>query len=124
MENENRNNSGRLVEHHFAIDDAIKFGINKAILLYNFKFWLEHNKARKINIKKHTNGKSYYWTYNSGEAFALLFPYMNSKSISRQLLEMERDGLIFSNTFNKNNYDRTKWYTIPNLYQVENTDIF
>jgi len=119
---EHRNKNGNLVEHHFAIDDAIRFGVYKAILLYNLRFWLEHNKARGINIKKHTDGKKYYWTYNSGEAFEKLFPYMNSRSIRRWLLEMENDGLIISNNFNKTEYDRTKWYTIPSLYQVGNTE--
>lgn len=115
---EHRNKIGNLVEHHFHIDDAVKVGIEKAILLYNLRFWLEHNKARGLHKNEHTDGKEYYWTYNSGEAFAILFPYMSSRGIRKWLLEMEKDNLIISNNFNKTNYDRTKWYTIPDLYQV------
>lgn len=97
--------------HNFDIRDAQKHGVSKAILLYNIRFWLEHSKANKKNIHK-KGGVKYYWTYNSSKAFAELFPYFNERSISRWILELEKDGELISGTFNKTKYDKTKWYTI------------
>jgi hypothetical protein len=99
-------------EHHFRIEDAIQYGVEKAILLYNLRFWLEKNKANERNIHEH-EGKEYYWTFNSSTAYNLLFPYMAERSIRRWLLELEEDGIIISGKFNKHNYDQTKWYTMP-----------
>lgn len=97
--------------HLFSVDDAVKFGVNKAILLHNLKFWILKNKA---NQKHLYNG--YYWTYNSTSAFEEIFPYMSSKSIGRWLRELEDDGIIKSANLNENPYDRTKWYTVPELF--------
>jgi hypothetical protein len=36
---------------------------------------------------------------------------MNARNISRWLLELEKDGVIFSGVFNENKYDKTKWYS-------------
>lgn len=100
------------MEHHFKIEDAISFGIPKAVLLYNIRFWLNKNKANGTNIKE-KDGISYYWTFNSAKAFADLFPYLEPKSISKWILELEKDGIIISSKFNKKGYDRTKWYSLP-----------
>jgi DNA-binding HxlR family transcriptional regulator len=100
-------------EHHFEIEDAVKYGVEKAILLYNLKYWVEKNKANRKNKHKHSNGVEYYWTFNSGSAFGELFPYMNERSIRRWLQELEEEGVIISNEFNTHNYDRTKWYSLP-----------
>lgn len=98
--------------HVFRIQDAQKHGIAKAILLYNLRFWLNLSKANKKHIRKLSVSK-YYWMFNSASAFAELFPYMKSKTISRYLLELEADGIVYSSQFNSKKYDRTKWYTMP-----------
>jgi len=105
--------------HFFEVKDAKKYGVNKAILLYNIRYWLEKNKANRSNIKKHKD-KQYYWTYNSAQAFSKLFPYMARSSINRWLKELEKDGIIISSQFNKAKYDKTKWYTLPE-YQTNRT---
>ena len=109
----------KINEHHFNIETAKKYGVNKAILLYNLSYWLDHNKANKTNIHKH-KGKKYYWTYNSAKAFEKLFPYFNKRSITRWLRELEEDGVIVSGEFNKTKYDRTKWYTMLSYSTTQN----
>lgn len=106
--------------HSFAIEDAQKYGIEKAILLQNLRFWLDKELANTQRdeedsgpkIREH-EGTKYVWTYNSAKAFSELFPYMSEKSISRWLRELEDDGIIISGVFNKLKYDKTKWYTMP-----------
>lgn len=103
--------------HHFEVEDAKKYGIPKAVLLYNLRFWLQKNVANK----KHVHD-GYVWTYNSAAAFAEIFPYMNAGSIKNWLLELEKDGIILSANYNESSYDRTKWYTIPSEFSCEKDD--
>jgi len=97
------------MEHHFNIEDAKKYGIECAILLYNIRYWIDKNKA---------NGKHFYngmfWTYNSSTAFAKLFPYLSSTQIARHLRKLEEIGVLVSGNFNTVAYDKTKWYSILN----------
>ena len=96
--------------HSFYIEEAEKHGVEKAVILYNLRFWLEKNKANSTNIHD-----GYYWTYNSAKAFAALFPYYKASKIERLLRQMESDGLILSGNYNKAGYDRTKWYSMPDF---------
>ena len=97
----------QIKEHHFDIEDAKKHGVNKAILLYNLKYWLDKNKANRRNIHQHKS-KLYYWTYNSANAFSKLFPYFSVSSIDRWLRELETDGYLISANYNKIKFDKTK----------------
>lgn len=95
-----------MATHYFDVDDAVKHGIDKAVILQNIRFWLDHAKANKSNERD-----GYYWTYNSAKAFAELFPYMSASKISRLLKELENSGDLIVSNYNKAGYDRTKWYT-------------
>ncbi|MBR1535997.1 MAG: hypothetical protein IJ630_03565 [Treponema sp.] len=93
------------MNHSFNVEVAEKYGIEKAVLLENFYFWVKKNKANKKNIH---NGRAY--TFNTAEAFHEYFPYIDSRKIARLLREMETDGLLISGQFNR--FDRTKSYTL------------
>lgn len=99
--------------HSFFPSEAKKYGVNKAILLYNIRFWLDKNKSNEKNIHD-----AYYWTYNSSRAFSKLFPYMKEGSIKNWLKELEDVGVLKSGNYNKSPYDKTKWYTIPSEYPI------
>ena len=98
--------------HLFDVKVAQQVGVEKAILLYNLDFWIRKNKANGTHLY---DGRT--WTYNSGRAFAELFPYMKAKSIARWLRELERDGFLMSSQkFNENSYDKTKWFSLLKKY--------
>ena len=107
-------------EHHFKIEEAVKYGIEKAVILYNLRFWLDKNEANKSNIKE-KDGVNYYWTFNSSRAFTELFPYLKESSVRRWLQELEKDGVIISGSFNKTKYDQTKWYTMKD-YSIDQNE--
>ena len=101
-------NTTQIKVHSFYLEDAEKHGVEKAALLYNIKFWLDHNKT---NSKNYHDGA--YWTYNSAESFQKQFPYLTAQKIARLLRELEKDGAILVGNYNKAGYDRTKWYSTP-----------
>ena len=97
----------RVVNHHsFNTAVAEDFGVEKAIILEHFVFWVRKNYANRINIYK--DGKAY--TYNSAEAFAEIFTYFKARKIAELLRQMEADGLIQS--IQIHGTDRRKSYTV------------
>jgi hypothetical protein len=94
------------MNHSFNVEIAKQYGIEKAVILENFYFWIKKNQANKKNMH---DGKAY--TFNTASAFAELFPYIKERQIAKLLREMEsEDELLLSGQFN--NYDRTKSYTL------------
>lgn len=94
------------MNHSFNVEIAKQYGIEKAVILENFYFWIKKNQANEKNMH---DGKAY--TFNTASAFAELFPYIKERQIAKLLREMEsEDDLLLSGQFN--NYDRTKSYTL------------
>ena len=100
-------------EHSFSVEDAMKYGIEGAVIIKNLKFWLDKNIANK----KHVHDGE-VWTYNSIEAFHMLFPYLKPKQIIRVLEKLKNKGVIKTGNFNAKKYDRTKWYTLTGYYNT------
>ena len=98
------------MEHHFNTDIAKDCGIEEAILLHNFHFWLSKNAA---NEKHFHDGL--YWFYNSKKAFVDLFPYMNETKIFRSIKNLEERGFVVKGNYNADKWDRTNWYAITKL---------
>lgn len=93
------------MQHSFDIDIAKDYGIVEAILLNNFEFWLEKNKANQTNFYD-----GYYWTYNSVKAFNELFPYLSPRKIQNALKHLRDENILQVGNYNKLKYDRTLWY--------------
>ena len=104
--------------NHFEVEDAIKYGVDAATILYNIKFWLRHEMA---NYPKCKAFDGFVWTFNSSEAFANLMPYFSPNKIQKTLKKLENDGVIIVGNYNKKNYDKTKWYTMPE-FAIEETE--
>ena len=105
-------------EHHFKVEDAQKYGIIKAILIYNITFWLDKNRASKKHLYD-----GFYWTYNSAKSFAELFPYLSQNQIQDHLKQLEALGVVKGGNYNAAKYDRTRWYTIPEIYGMKQNNI-
>ena len=111
----------RVVNHHsFNTAVAEDFGVEKAIILEHFVFWVRKNYANRKNIYK--DGKAY--TYNSAEAFTEIFTYFKARKIAELLRQMEADGLIQS--IQIHGTDRKKSYTVSDkgwsYYTVQVSD--
>lgn len=113
--------------HCFNTKHAEEYGLTEAILLWNFRHWLEHNKANGTNFHEGN-----YWTYNSVSAFKELYPYISQSKIRRALEHLENEGLIITGNFNKVKFDRTTWYAFTekgwslfgeSIYQSDDTHL-
>jgi hypothetical protein len=93
------------LEHSFDVELAVKYGLVEAILLNNFQYWIDKNKA---NRKNYYDGS--YWTYNTTKAFSELFPYVSQRKIQNALKNLRENNIIKVGNYNENQYDRTLWY--------------
>jgi hypothetical protein len=100
------------MSHSFQIGDAVKYGTDEAIMLYNLRFWCDRNWKNEKNIHECSDGKERAWVYNSVSAWSELFPYWTKKQIRRILDSLIEAGIIEKNNFNEMKYDRTNWYTV------------
>ena len=98
------------MNHSFDIDIARTHGVDAAIIIENFRFWIAKNKA---------NGRHFYdgrwWTYNSSKAMAELFPYWSAKQIERIISKLKESGVLLVGHYSQNAYDRTNWYSLEGI---------
>ena len=103
--------------HHFDVEDAMKYGVEKAVVLSNIRFWLNSNKNKDLSAVKHDG---YYWMYNTARDMSNVLPYFTQSKVQRLLKQLEDDGILIVGNYNKVKYDRTKWYTLPEFTYDEN----
>lgn len=95
------------MEHHINTTIARIYGIEEAIILHHFYYWIAKNAA---NDKHFHDGL--YWTYNSKRAYADFFAYMNETKITRVIKHLEDEGIILKGNYNEDKFDKTNWYAI------------
>jgi hypothetical protein len=89
----------------FELDVAKEYGVDEAIMITNFQYWIMKNKAGNKHFYD-----GHYWTYNSSKAFAELFPFWNQRHIELILNHLVDKGVLIKGNFNQSAYDRTSWY--------------
>jgi hypothetical protein len=99
------------LHYTFSVEHAEKYGLNEAIMLHNFIYWLNINRANNHN---YIDGR--HWTYNSAKAFQNLFPFWTQKQIQYLLSKMVDYGILLQGCFNKDKRDRTSWYTLSDEF--------
>lgn len=93
------------MQHHFDVEIAQEHGLDLAVLIHHFQFWIGKNAANNRNLFE---GR--YWTHNTQEALEIIFPYWSRSQIKRKLKKLEDEKLFVTGFFNKSGFDRTKWY--------------
>ena len=103
--------------HHFDVEDAMKYGVEKAVILSNIRFWLNNNKNKDLSTVKHDG---HYWMYNTAKDMSNVLPYFTQSKIQRLLKQLEYEGVLIVGNYNKVKYDRTKWYTLSEFTYDDN----
>lgn len=82
-------------------------GVQNAVVLQHVAFWVRLNETNQSN---EVNGK--HWTYNSVKGFSDYFSFLTERQIRHSLDTLVSDGYLEVGVFNKNPYDRTRWFTL------------
>lgn len=97
--------------YFFDAQIAEQFGVDEAIIIQNFQYWIAKNEANK---KHYHDGR--YWTYNTAEAFTKLFPFWSAGQIRRILKSLQEKDVLITGNFNPSAYDRTIWYAFSDSF--------
>ena len=82
------------MEYSFDVQEAIKYGVDEAIMLRMVRYWIQRNKA---NGKNEREGRT--WTYNTQEAYAQLYPFWSRRAVQRILANLEEKKALVSVQF-------------------------
>lgn len=91
--------------HQFKAALAKIYGIEEAILIHNFYYWIKENT---LNDRNFFDGR--YWTFNTQKTYTDWFPYLNGGRIKRTINSLIEKGVLMKGNYNANQYDRTNWY--------------
>ena len=105
------------MDFSFNIEFAKRYGVDEAIMIKSFQFWIRLNKANGNNFN---DGK--YWTYNTNKSLTLYFSFWSEKQVRRIIESLVDKGILLKGNYNKIGYDRTIWYAFTNedLYLSDN----
>ena len=93
-------------EHHsFDIKLATMFGIEEAILIHHFQYWIRINKAGNKNLR---DGRT--WTYQTRRDIKNQFPYWNVDRVKYLCEKLVGMGVLVTANYNKSAVDKTLWY--------------
>lgn len=87
---------------------AIECGINAAIIYNHIIYWIIHNKN---TLEAQKEGK--IWMYETQEKMAEYFRFFDSREIKYSIKKLVECGLLVKKNFNKNRFDHTNWYSLP-----------
>lgn len=93
------------IAHTFDTGYAIAYGVDEAIMIRNFQFFIISNANRGQNFHE---GR--YWTYDRLEDFTKHFPYWTIKQVRRIIASLVKQNVIIKGEFNEVWSLRTQWY--------------
>lgn len=82
---------------------AVGIGLNEAILLQKIHGWLQCTP-------KDRSGRN--WIYNSYRSWHEQLPFMSESTIKRAIKNLIDEGIVLTENFNENSFDKTLWYSI------------
>ena len=99
------------MNHTFDVDLATEYGIDAAVIISNFAFWINHNRANEVNFRE---GR--FWTFSSYAALCRIFPYLSKDQIYRRIQKMIESGILLLGHFPDDFLGRTNWYSFSDSF--------
>lgn len=97
---------GKPVNHYsFDTSHAIKYGVDCAVVIRFFQFWISKNAA---NGRHQHDGRT--WTYNTKSALAKMLPFWTQRQVEWIVKKLVDQGVLVVGNYNSTPYDRTLWY--------------
>jgi hypothetical protein len=103
--------------HSFDTGIAKSLGLHAAIVYNHIIYWICHNAHKKD--AELIDGK--YWMYETQQQMADFLQYLTVDDVQKAVAKLLDSGLIIKNNFNKNSFDRTNWYSIPDQTLIKKT---
>lgn len=92
---------------YYDIENAIKFGLIKAVILGIIQKWCDYNKKNKNHFYD-----GFYWSGHMTPKDFSEQTGIKENTIRTYLKELLNDKIIIAGNYNKKAFDRTRWYRI------------
>lgn len=93
------------LNHSFNVSLAEEHGIDCAIVIHHFQFWIGQNQ--KIGRNFH-EGRT--WMFQTHKEISAIYPYWSEDAVYRIIKKLLEKGIIIKGNFNKSPLDNTAWY--------------
>lgn len=97
------------LNHSFNVEHAEIYGIECAILISHFQFWIEQNQRM---------GRNFYddrtWMYQTQKEIAAIYPYFSEDHVCRLIKKLIDKDVLIKGNYNKTPFDKTVWYAFKN----------
>ena len=103
--------------HSFDSGIARELGINAAIVYNHIIYWIRINAHKKD--AEMIEGK--YWMYETQKEMSDFLDYMSFEEVKKAVVKLLDAGLLIKGNYNKNPFDRTAWYTVPDQKIIKKT---
>lgn len=90
---------------------ACVFGVTEALVLGQIQYWIDVKKADKQRYKESFRDDR-CWIFNTYDQWHEQLPFYSTMTIRRAISKLEKIGVLISANYNKEKYDKTKWYSI------------
>ena len=97
------------MSHSFSIENAELYGVDCAILINHFQFWIEQNQRMGRNFH---DGRT--WMYQTQKEIAAIYPYWGEDAVQKIIKKLVDFGVLVKGNFNKTPFDKTIWYAFEN----------
>lgn len=97
------------LNHSFSVELAERYGIECAILIQHFQFWIEQNQAMNRNYYDNRT-----WMYQTQQEIAAIYPYWNRDKVQDLIQKLVDYEVIIKGNYNKKGFDKTTWYAFKN----------
>jgi hypothetical protein len=89
----------------FHTEYAIKYGLDAAVLIQNFQFWINLNAKSGKNFHE---GKT--WSFICQKELQAKFPFWSERQIQIIISKLVKAKILLVKKLHKNRFDRTNWY--------------
>jgi hypothetical protein len=89
------------------VDLAKILGLNESIIIQQLHYWIEKFRG---NDSHYHEGRT--WVFNSIESWQEQFPFWGRNTIVRTFEKLTKEGYVLAGNYNKEKFDKTKWYAI------------
>jgi hypothetical protein len=93
------------LNHNLCVAYAQKYGVDCAILISHFQFWIEQNQAMGRNFH---DGRT--WMYQTQNEIAAVYPYWTRDQVQYLLQKLVDFDVLIKGNYNKTQMDKTTWY--------------
>lgn len=97
---------------------AVQYGVDCAIMIWNFAYWIRHNEANKMHFY---DGRT--WTWNTLDAFTQLFPFWTKAQVRRILKSLQDNDVIVTGNYNEDATNRKTWYAFSDSFINQHMDV-